>query len=57
MVLGHQQSVHNPMTSTNYYVRTILHAAAESNKSTSRPGNPLSQSEQDRIGLACEKDC
>ena len=27
MVLGHQQSLHNVMESTNYYVRTALHEA------------------------------
>jgi hypothetical protein len=51
MVLGHQQSLHNLMTSTNYYVRTIVHEA----EAYQKEHHQLPQSTQDRIALACER--
>ena len=52
MVLGHQQNLHNLITSTNYYVRTALHDAG-----ARKADQPLPQGtrDPDRIDLACER--
>jgi hypothetical protein len=59
MVLGHQQSLHNLMESTNYYVRTALYEARQGNKAgpqpASQPSSNLPQSTRDRIDFACER--
>lgn len=55
MVLGHQQSLHNLMTSTNYYVRTAIHESAEADKAAGHAPGPVPQKTQDVIAMACER--
>jgi len=55
MVLGHQQHIHNLLTSTNYYVRIAMHETAEANKAAGLPPGVLTDDTQLRINGACER--